>query len=182
MRLYTKRGDDGRTDLLGERVTKDDPRIELLGDLDEATSQLGVARAAVESEWVRELLIGVQRDLYALMAELAFVTDVRPEGYTVTPEAVERVERQTDELGEAIELPRAFILPGETVPSAALDVARTVIRRAERRAVALAHAGGITNPLILAYLNRLSSLLFLAARYVEAEAGVIPMRAKQTEQ
>jgi len=180
MRLYTTLGDQGQTDLLGERVVKDDPRVDLIGDLDEATSAIGLARASIASERVSALLVDVQRDLYRVMADLAFVTEVKPERAVVTEEVVLRIGALTDELSGEIELPRQFILPGETVGSAALDVARAVIRRAERRAVTLTNAGVVENPQIVAYLNRLSSLLFIAARFVEAGLGLIPLKAKTT--
>ena len=180
MRLYTARGDQGETDLLGERVVKDDPRVDLIGDLDEATSAIGLARASIASERVKGLLVDVQRDLYRVMADLAFVTEVKPERAVVTEEVVARIGELTDGLAGEIELPRQFILPGETVGSAALDVARAVIRRSERLAVTLTNAGVVENPQIVAYLNRLSSLLFIAARFVEAELGLIPLKAKTT--
>lgn len=178
MRLYTRRGDSGETDLLGERVTKDDPRIDLIGELDETTSFLGLARSFVESERAAGIVIDVQRDLYRIMADLAFVTDVRPPGYETSPEWVERVEQLTDELTAEIEIPREFVLPGGTHASAALDVARAVVRRAERQAVHLFRTEIITNEQIVAYLNRLSSLLFVLARFVEAESGTKAEQAK----
>src|SRR5688572_20890143 len=98
MRLYTRRGDLGETDLLGERVAKDDPRVDLIGELDETTSLLGLARSFVESERVESIVIDVQRDLYRIMADLAFVTDVRPAGYETSKEWVERIEGVTDTL------------------------------------------------------------------------------------
>src|SRR5687768_12454542 len=110
MRLYTRRGDFGETDLLGERVSKDDPRIDLIGELDETTSYLGLARSLVESKMVGGILIDVQRDLYRIMADLAFVTDVRPAGYETSAEWVERVEETTDALTAEVTLPRQFVL------------------------------------------------------------------------
>ena len=86
MRLYTTLGDQGQTDLLGERVVKDDPRVDLIGDLDEATSAIGLARASIASERVGGMLVDVQRDLYRVMADLAFVTEVKPERAVVTEE------------------------------------------------------------------------------------------------
>ena len=113
-RLYTRRGDLGETDLLGERVVKDDPRIELIGELDETTSFLGLARSAMDEGRLTEIVIGVQRDLYRVMADLAFVTDTRPPGYETSAEWVERVEEITDQLTGEIELGRQLItwLPG----------------------------------------------------------------------
>lgn len=180
MRFYTRLGDQGTTDLLGDRVRKDDPRIELIGALDETTSSIGLARATAQSTETKTNLVEVQRDLYQIMAELAFVDELRPDAYQLKAERVDRLEELTDDLGARVDLPPQFILPGDTLPGAALDVARTVARRAERHAVNLATAGHLPNPEILRYLNRLSSLLFIAARFEEAQAGIIPLKAKQT--
>jgi cob(I)alamin adenosyltransferase len=178
MRLYTRRGDLGETDLLGERVSKDDPRIDLIGELDETTSLLGLARSVIESERAAGIVIDLQRDLYRIMADLAFVTDVRPAGYETSAEWVEHIEETTDALTAEITLPRQFVLPGGSQASAALDVSRAVARRAERQAVHLFRAGVITNEQIVSYLNRLSSLLFVLARFVEAEQGTRAEQAK----
>ena len=180
MRFYTGRGDDGTTDLLGARVTKDDPRIEALGALDETTSAIGYGRALASDERVREDLIAVQRDLYRIMAALAFTPDLRPASYALAPERVEWLAAETDALGATVSLPREFILPGESAPGAALDVARTVARRAERQVVALARGEQAVevSHAMLGYLNRLSSLLFVAARVEDQAAGRGPRRAK----
>lgn len=181
-RLYTRRGDLGETDLLGERVTKEDPRIELIGELDETTSFLGLARSLVSSERVAGYIVDLQRDLYRVMADLAFVTDTRPPGYETSQEWVDKVEHLTDALTAEVEMPRQFVLPGGTQPSAALDVARAVVRRAERQSVHLYRTGVIENEFIVAYLNRLSSLLFVLARLVESESGFNAEEAKQSGQ
>jgi cob(I)alamin adenosyltransferase len=178
MRFYTGLGDDGTTDLLGARVSKDDPRVDALGALDEATSAIGFARALATVERVREDLVQTQRDLYRIMAELAFTPDLRPAAYELDPDRVRWLETEADDLAETIELPREFVLPGESVPGGALDLARTVARRAERQVVALAHAGHEVNPTLLGYLNRLSSLFFIAARVEDHAAGAAPKRAK----
>ena len=178
MRFFTACGDDGTTDLLGARVAKDDPRIEALGALDEATSAIGLARSMVKEDRIREDLVALQRDLYQIMAELAFTSELRPASYDLAAERVEWVGDETDALATTIDLPREFILPGESSPGAALDVARSVTRRAERQVVALTHAGQEVNPKILGYLNRLSSLLFIAARVEDRAAGSDLKRAK----
>lgn len=178
MRFYTGLGDDGTTDLLGARVAKDDPRVEVLGALDEATSAIGLARSLAADGRVREGLVAVQRDLYRIMAELAFTPDLRPAAFELGADRVDWLGAETDALAATIDLPREFILPGESTPGAALDVARTVTRRAERQVVALAHAGHEVNPTILGYLNRLSSLLFIAARVEDRAAGSDLKRAK----
>jgi len=178
MRLYTGRGDHGTTDLLGDRVAKDDPHIAALGGLDEATSAIGLGRAHAATDRARDLLVETQRDLYKIMAELAFTEDVRPDRYVFGEERVRWLEEATDATTAEIELPREFILPGDSLPGAALDVARAVVRRAERDVVVLGRAAHEVNPQILRYLNRLSSLLFVLARLEDRVAGAEPLRAK----
>jgi cob(I)alamin adenosyltransferase len=178
VRFYTGLGDDGTTDLLGARVAKDDPRIDALGSLDEATSVIGLARSMATNHRVREDLVAIQRDLYQIMAALAFTPELRPEVYEFPQERVDWLGAETDALAASVDLPREFILPGESEPGAVLDVARTVTRRGERHVVALSHAGHQVNPTILGYLNRLSSLLFIAARIEDRAAGSDPKRAK----
>jgi cob(I)alamin adenosyltransferase len=178
VRLYTGLGDDGTTDLLGARVAKDDPRIDALGSLDEATSAIGLGRSMATDRRVREDLVEVQRDLYRVMAALAFTPELRPAAYEFAQDRVDWLGAETDAMAATVELPREFILPGESQPGAALDVARSVTRRGERQVVALAHAGHEVNATILGYLNRLSSLLFIAARVEDRAAGSDPQRAK----
>lgn len=171
MKIYTARGDSGATDLLGERVRKDDPRIDLMGDLDEATSSIGLGRSLVTSGDANDTLVTVQRDLYQIMAELAFIDTTRPDSLRFAAERVEWLEGAIAKVEKSVELPREFVVPGDTHAGAALDVARTVVRRAERQAVTLADAGGIGNPEIVRYLNRLSSLLFILARAEDLREG-----------
>jgi len=178
VRFYTGLGDNGTTDLLGARVTKDDPRIDALGSLDEATSAIGLARSMAVDERVREDLVSVQRDLYRIMAALAFTPELRPAAYEFAQDRVDWLGAETDALAAGFDLPREFILPGESTPGAALDVARSVTRRGERQVVALGHAGHEVSSTILGYLNRLSSLLFIAARVEDQAAGHDPKRAK----
>jgi cob(I)alamin adenosyltransferase len=164
MRYYTARGDQGQTDLLGERVGKDDARIGLIGELDETTSSIGLGRALAHVSGANERLKTVQRDLYQIMSELAFTDATRPDTLHFGADRIDWLEAEIDGISATIELPREFVLPGETIASGALDVARTVTRRAERQAVALQREGIVGNPEIVRYLNRLSSLLFLLAR------------------
>jgi cob(I)alamin adenosyltransferase len=178
MRLYTGKGDSGGTDLLGERVQKDDPRIELLGALDETTSAIGFARAIAAIDEISGISIETQRDLYKIMAELAFTDAIRPDAYIFSNERVDWLSSITDELSGRIELPPQFIVPGDTPGGAAFDVARTIVRRAERLAVTSQHQGLFSNGEILRYLNRLSSLLFVLARTVDAASGQSPIKAK----
>lgn len=181
MRLFTGRGDRGQTDLLGERVAKTDPRIEAIGALDEASSALGLARAAARSDRARDALLAVQRDLYKVMAELAFTTEQYPQRVELGTDRVAWLEAETNALTAEVPPPRDFVVPGETPQGAALDWARVTARRAERRVVAVAAAGQVRNAEILPYLNRLSSLLFALARFEEHAAGVDPLVAKTGE-
>jgi cob(I)alamin adenosyltransferase len=178
--FYTRKGDTGYTDLLGDRVPKYHSRPETFGSIDETTSFLGIARATATTERTREIILQVQRDLYLMMAELAFAPDMEQHKFEMTQEHIDRLEQETDQLSEEVELPPHFIIPGDTLPGAAIDSARGVIRRAERLAVRLFHEEEIRNENVIAYLNRLSSLLFILARYEDHAAGVTPTRAKQS--
>ncbi len=168
-RIYTRGGDAGETSLgSGERVAKDDARIEACGDVDELNAVLGLALArGVPGEW----LTRVQNDLFDLGADLSVpFADAKRGRLRVTAEQVERLEGWCDEANEALPPLRSFVLPGGSEAAALLHLARTVCRRAERRAVTLA-AREPVNPEALAYLNRLSDLLFILARAANAAAG-----------
>ncbi len=178
MKIYTGRGDGGETDLLGARVSKTDPRIEAIGALDEASSALGLARAAAREDRTREALVAVQRDLYKVMAELAFTTEQYPQRVELGADRVEWLSAETDELAAEAPPLREFVLPGDTAQGAALDWARVTVRRAERRVVALAEEGHVRNAEVPRYLNRLSSLLFALARWEEHRAGIAAIVAK----
>jgi cob(I)alamin adenosyltransferase len=174
-RIYTKTGDDGTTGLLyGGRVRKDSWRIELNGVVDEAQAAIGVARAetAPGSE-ANERLTVLARDLYVLMAEVATAPENRRKlvaGSTlVTPDMVTRLEGGIDDLLERFEMPSDFTIPGENRVAAALDLARTVVRRAERLAV----AEPLGDSHVVAYLNRLSDLLWAMARWLEGPEHVL---------
>jgi cob(I)alamin adenosyltransferase len=180
MRIFTGKGDQGTTDLLGDRVSKDDPVIELLGTLDEASSAMGLARSAAKSPQTPTLLTEFQRDLYQIMAEVAFTNEMRPDAYHIGADRVSRLEDVTNAFAAEVDLPPQFILPGDTCAGATLDVARTVVRRAERRGVELVHAGRLSNGEVLRYLNRLSSFLFVAARAEDHLAGIESTRAKKS--
>lgn len=179
MRFYTGKGDQGTTDLLGARVSKHDPIIECMGTLDEATSTIGQARAFATNTEIKQWLTETQHDLYRIMAELAFIDEIRPDSFHLGTDRVNWLEQTTDEIGSRFTLPPHFVLPGDTVAGAVLDVARTVARRAERRAVELAATDSLPNPEIVRYLNRLSSLLFIAARYEDYLAGIESTKAKR---
>jgi cob(I)alamin adenosyltransferase len=186
MRLYTKKGDDGTTGLLfgGDRVSKADARTEAYGTTDEAIAALGLARAAIGNATDRtearldELVLRLQRELFVVGAELATHVENRDrltDGTSrVTPEMVSVLEAEIDDLETMVEQPKEFVLPGESMTGAALDLARTIVRRAERRAVALAESGELPESQVVPYLNRLADLLFVAAR--AADGGFLPVR------
>lgn len=164
--FYTRRGDDGYTGLLGpERVPKYDPRPEAYGTVDELQAILGVVRAADCTTRTAEILLSIQRDLYALMAELAAAAEDGESPFTgsVTAEHVDQLEGWIAEFEAQVEMPREFVIPGDSQPGAALHLARTVARRAERLAVRLHHEQLLYNQHVVRYLNRLSSLLFVLA-------------------
>ncbi|MGH9128543.1 MAG: cob(I)yrinic acid a,c-diamide adenosyltransferase [Acidimicrobiales bacterium] len=173
-RIYTRTGDDGTTGLLyGGRVRKDDPIIECNGAVDEAQAALGLARAETErGSELDQLLVALEADLWVLMAEVATGQDNRhklvPGTTEVTPEMVDALEGRIDDLLARFEMPAAFVVPGQSRTSALLDLARTVVRRAERLALSLPTGpdsqGGT---LVGRYLNRLSDLCWAMARWQE---------------
>lgn len=171
--MYTARGDDGFTGLLGrERVPKYDPRPEAYGAVDEAQAAMGLARAAAQDAQTRAILLDAQRDLYHLMAELAAATPEAAAQVDGLPAGrVAWLERTIDRLDAQMPPLHAFVLPGDGPASAALHLARTVVRRAERRLAQLTHRGDAPNADLLPYLNRLSSLLFVLARWEDRLAG-----------
>ena len=172
-RFFTRRGDDGTTGLLGKgRVAKDHPRIEAAGDLDEASAALGLARAAAASPEARSVLLEVQRDLYRVMSEVSAEPEAAGRLERVDGARVEWLERRIEELAGRIEALEGFILPGDTLASAALDLARTVVRRAERRITGLAREGMLQNAALQAYVNRLSSLCFVLELWEIRQAGL----------
>lgn len=161
-RYFTAKGDDGTTGLLGEgRISKADLRMEVLGVLDEVSAALGLARAASKSEQVVKTIRQIQRDLYGMMAEIASTPENVERFRSISSAKVAWLEEQTEKFGSKVTLPNDFILPGDSIGEAALAMARTITRRAERRAVELFSQYGIDNIEILRYLNRASSLLFI---------------------
>lgn len=175
----TGAGDDGTTGLLGGgRAPKDELRIEAYGTVDEASSALGLARALAGDPLTRTICEEVQRGLYRAGAELA--TNPEDAGRFGRLEAadVERLEALSAQLEELAPMPREFILPGATPAGGALDLARTIARRAERRTLALSRTSPDVGPELRRWLNRLSLLLFLLARYEESCAGVEAPKAK----
>jgi cob(I)alamin adenosyltransferase len=171
-RIYTRGGDKGETSLGdGSRVSKLDPRIAAYGAVDELNSQLGVVLAGELPEPLRAPLERVQNELFDVGADLSVPFAGDDEKLRVTQEMIDGLERLCDELNEPLPELKSFVLPGGTDAAARLHVARTVARRAERDALVADEAHGV-NPLALAYLNRLSDLLFIAARAANALAGV----------
>jgi len=176
MKIYTRTGDQGETGLFGGgRVPKDSARVDAYGDVDELNSVIGLARSIESMPPIDELLVPMQRDLFGLGALLA-TPDVEKmqhqlEKARIDDDRILQLERAIDQGEAELESLRAFILPGGSPKSAALHVARTVCRRAERKVVALSHGVDIP-PIVLTYLNRLSDLLFVLARVANARAGV----------
>ncbi len=166
---FSRKGDGGETGLLGgQRVPKYDARPETYGVLDEASSALGVARAATKNPNIKEIILSVQKDLLIMGAELSSQPeDVQKLGRRIGTGDVQRLEKIIDELQENITLKNEFIYPGETIISAQIDVARTIIRRAERKAARLKADGLVNNVEIHKYLNRLADMLFVLARFEE---------------
>ena len=184
-KIYTKKGDDGTTGLLyGGRVPKDDLRTAVYGTLDETVSALGVARAGGLVPDVEAIAIRLQREMFVVGAQLATAAENQAkleEGVSkISASMTQTAEADIDRLLEEHPLRPEFILPGETMGSAGLDLARSTIRRAEREAVAMDREGLVPDPEILRYLNRVSDLLFAMARFHEAESGksAAPSREK----
>ncbi len=180
-KLYTGKGDDGTTGLFfGGRVPKHDARPEAYGTVDEAQAAIGLARAAARGGELDRMLVGVERDLYVLMAELATLPQNRhkltPGQSSVTADHVEALSALTDDVGGRFDFPTEFVVPGQNEVSARLDVARTIVRRAERAAVVVDVDGSQAVP----YLNRLSSLLWTMARWVES-GDTLLSRTETTE-
>jgi len=170
---YTGTGDDGYTGVLGrERVPKYSARPEAYGTVDEASAVLGLARAQAADPRVQALILAVQRDLYAMMADLATLPETATHAAWLAPERLGWLEETTERLGAEVEMPHAFIVPGDSVPGAALEIARTVVRRAERLVARLTHEGELRDDVPMRYLNRLSSLLFVLGRLEDRAAGV----------
>lgn len=166
---FSRKGDGGETSLLGgQRVPKYDARPETYGTLDEASSALGVARAAAKNLKIKEIILSVQKDLLTMGAELSSQPeDVQKLTHRIGEGDVQRLEKTIDELQENITLKNEFIYPGETTVSAQIDMGRTIIRRAERKAAQLKNDGLVNNVEIHKYLNRLADMLFVLARYEE---------------
>ena len=176
MKIYTRTGDEGTTALFGgERVVKSHPRIDAYGTVDEVNSAVGLARSLLRGEPGRDaldaVLARVQAELFVLGADLATPSAAKPTVPRVEAAHVARLEEEIDRFDDALPPLKHFILPGGTSGAAALHLARTVCRRAERLAVAAARLEPISEHAVT-YLNRLSDLLFVLARWANQEAGV----------
>jgi cob(I)alamin adenosyltransferase len=175
VKIYTKKGDDGTTSLwYGGRVPKTNARTEAYGSIDEANSALGVARALCKADNKADLhstILSLQQDLFVAGAELATspeAADRLQDGISrITDGMVEALEVDIDRYMSQVDLPPHFVIPGGTELSAALDVARTAIRRAERRVVELRDSEGLASDAVLPYLNRASDLAFALARFAD---------------
>ena len=186
--VATGKGDDGTTGLLyGGRIGKDDPRTDAYGAIDESVAALGVARAALNTAGLTELadlLLRYQRELFVVGAELATnptAVDRLTDGVTrVTEQMLNDVEADLAAWEARVEMPKEFVVPGETAASAALEVARTTIRRAERRIVALERPVEIESPWVVPYVNRLADLTWVLARAAEQaeHASATPARQR----
>jgi cob(I)alamin adenosyltransferase len=170
--FYTGQGDSGDTGYLGEgRISKSSIRIEAVGTVDEATAALGLARALSQNETVKTILLTLQKQLYWLMSELSASPENAALFDKIGQEQISWLEEQINKLEKIVEMPGEFIIPGESPASAALSLARTILRRAERRVVALLEDGGILKPDLEIYLNRTSSLVFLLEIYESSLSG-----------
>ena len=173
MKIYTRKGDDGSTGLwYGGRVPKSDGRPDAYGSLDEAASALGMARAVAKDDpELHADIVAIQTDLFIAGAELATAPEaahrLEPGVSKVTRDMVDRLEPMIDGYMDRVDLPPKFVLPGGTELSARLDVARTAIRRAERKVVDLKQTGNLPDDTVLHYLNRVSDLVFAMARYAD---------------
>ena len=175
VKIYTRKGDDGTTSLwYGGRVAKTDVRTEAYGSIDEANSALGLARALCKAEDQADLqttVLSLQHGLFVAGAELATSPEaadrLQDEVSRITTGMVEALETEIDRYMSQLDLPPHFVIPGGTELSAALDVARSVIRRAERRTVELRDAEGLSSDIVLRYLNRASDLAFALARFAD---------------
>lgn len=193
--VATTRGDDGTTGLLygGDRIAKDDPRTEAYGTVDEAVAALGVARATLGLKrragtlgpalgGLADVVLRLQRELFVVGAELATTSEawgrLEDDRTRVSAAMVDGLDALLVAAEASIELPREFTIPGETPTSAALEVARTIVRRAERRAVTLARAGMIPGPHLVPYVNRLADLLWVLARAAEQAEARRPTLAR----
>ena len=177
--IYTGKGDGGRTGLLGkQKISKGSHRIDILGELDEFSASLGLARALTDQETSKTILIAVQRDVYVLMSELAATGKATREVKKLDADRVTWLESQIERLAARSKAPQGFIVPGDSPAGAALDFARTVARRVERRVVRQMDRGRKVSGVVMCYLNRVSSLLYVLELHDLKAQAVKPTAAK----
>jgi cob(I)alamin adenosyltransferase len=170
---FSGQGDDGFTNLLGsDKVPKYDLRPETYGAIDEASAALGLSRAFAKSQETNKVLIQVQRDLYRIMAEVAALPDDASRLHRFGSDRLEWLENEINSFGDQIDMPGGFVIPGDSLSAAAIDLARTIVRRAERLVARMVHEDQIKNPVILPYVNRVSSLCFILGLWENKKSGV----------
>jgi cob(I)alamin adenosyltransferase len=170
---FSGQGDDGYTSLLGsDKVPKYDLRPETYGALDEASAALGLGRALAQSPRTVEIVTSVQRDLYRIMAEVAALPQDADKIKHFDEDRLVWIESEVNTIGDQVEMPAGFVIFGDSRSGAAIDLARTVVRRAERLVARMVHEGLIQNPIILPYINRVSSLCFILALWENKHSGV----------
>lgn len=171
-RFYTKTGDDGYTSLLGKgRAAKYDHRLDTVGAIDEANAAIALARTLSLTPQTSSILMEVQKDLYHMMAEVSTTPDNASRFWKITDERIGWLEIQIDNISSKVIIPSEFIIPGDSKAGAAIDLARTIVRRAERNIARLLHLKKIENHAILRYMNRLSSLCFALELLENQTAG-----------
>lgn len=170
MKSFNKKGDDGTTSLLfGHRIPKYSDRTEAYGAIDEASSALGLARALTDHPDLKQIILDIQGELFIVGSELAALPHENVKlRKRISQDHSQRLEKLIEKYENLVEMPNAFVPPGGSPGAASLDLARSIIRRAERRIAKLSDAGEVKNPEILSYCNRLADLLFTLARYDEA--------------
>ena len=178
--FFTGKGDNGMTGSLGEgRLNKDSLLLEAVGSIDEASAVLGFARSLTVLENIKSIIIKIQQQLYVLMAEISSGHTSSIEAPQISKEDLTWIEGKIDELGKHVGMPDGFILPGESQASAALAIARTIVRRAERRVIAYFRSKHVQKPNITSYLNRLSSLIFILEIYQISVSGQVTRMAEE---
>ncbi len=171
-KFYTKKGDDGYTGLLGEgRALKYDPRIETVGAIDEANAAIALARTLCRTQASAKILFAVQKDLYHMMSEVAATPENAGRFRAIDQARLGWLEDQVDQVSSKVVIPDEFIIPGDSQAGAALDLARTVVRRAERHVAHLLLTDQLENQDLLRYINRLSSLCFVLELFENDAAG-----------
>jgi len=170
--FYTAEGDSGETGILGPgRISKASSRIEAIGTVDEATAALGLARSLANHSETQRILLHVQKKLYQFMTEISSTQNTASQFDMINDGDVQWLEDQIETIEDQVELPKDFILPGSCPSSSALSLARTIIRRAERRVIVLLESKVIQKEILIVYLNRLSSLIFILEIFEINQSG-----------